>query len=396
MNRWSKIGFLFFCLLIFVQTVEAQSRVKNLRQRSTALRKEIRATSSMLKKTKKEKTQALNRLLALNVQIKSRTELVDALVLEVDSLNTRIFQNTEIVDVLSKDLESLKIEYAKIMQNTLRYKYNKSPLLFLFSADSFNQAFKRWLYLRQYNRYRSQQVEMVAATSRMLQKKVDDLSTERNRMELLLTSIQSQSNLLEKEKSIKYSLVKNLKKNAKSLRKKIAQREREQKALNSQISSMIANAERKSERKKSSKKIKTKPEVISTFHRARGKLSWPVDGYITGFFGKHPHPSAPKVMIANNGVDIRINGDATVKAVYQGEVMAIEGFTGNGLTILIKHGQYYTLYANLSQALVQVGQKVNTFQPIGIAAKDSKNYPTLHFELWKGKVALNPVRWLRK
>ncbi len=396
MNKWSKFVIILLLFFAFTPLIEAQSRVKNLRQRSIALRKEIRATSGMLKKTKKEKAEALNRLMALNVQIKSRTELVNALVLEVDSLNNRIYQNAEIVDVLSQDLKSLKVEYAKIMQNTLRYKYNKSPLLFLFSADSFNQAFKRWLYLRQYNRYRSQQVEMVAATSRMLQKKVDDLSAERDRMELLLASIQSQSQLLVKEKSIKYALVKNLKKNTKSLKRKLAKREKEQKALNSQIASMIANAERNSKRKKSSKTIKSKPEVISTFHRAKGKLSWPAEGYITGFFGKHPHPTAPKVMVANNGVDIRINGDATVKAVYQGEVLAIEGFTGNGLTILVKHGNYYTVYANLSQALVQVGQKVNTFQSIGIAAKGSNHYPTLHFELWKGKVALNPVRWLRK
>ncbi len=363
----------------------------------------------MLQKTKKEKKQALNRLLALNVQINSRRELIDALTLEVDSLNERIVKNQEIVDILANDLSSLKAEYAKILQNTLRYKFNKSPLLFLFSADSFNQAFKRWLYLRQYNRYRSQQVELVASTSRMLQEKVGKLSAERDHMQLLLASVQTQSTLLEQEKNIKNTLVRTLKKDAKSLKRKLAKREREQSQLNQQISSMIATAEQKLREKKARQKKRIKEKTTSPkksthktasfnqFRRARGQLSWPADGYITGFFGRHPHPTAPKVMIANNGVDIRINSDATVKAVFKGEILAVEGITGRGLTVLMKHGDYYTVYANLEQVLVEAGESVGTLQAIGIAGQDdTHSYSTLHFELWKGKRAQNPVRWLKK
>ncbi len=400
---WSKtilLAFFLFCAFF----AQAQG-VQSLNERSAALRKEIRATSGMLQKTKKEKKQALNRLLALNVQIKSRRALIDALTLEVDSLNNRIVKNQEIVDILANDLSSLKTEYAKILQNTLRYKYNKSPLLFLFSADSFNQALKRWLYLRQYNRYRSQQVELVASTSRMLQEKVGKLSAERDQMQLLLASVQTQSRLLEQEKNIKNTLVKALKKDAKSLKRKLSQREKEKKQLNRQISSMIAHAEQKqkSEKQKRKNKIesptkkKIKTATINEFRRARGKLSWPADGYITGFFGRHPHPTAPKVMIANNGIDIRINSDATVKSVFKGEVLAVEGITGRGLTILLKHGDYYTVYANLDQVLIQAGETVGTLQPIGIAGPDETNsFSKLHFELWKGKKAQNPVRWLRK
>ncbi|HHB78894.1 MAG TPA: hypothetical protein ENK85_06645 [Saprospiraceae bacterium] len=375
------------------------------------MRQEIRATSGMLQKTKSEKKQAVSRLLALNIQIKSRRELIDAISLEVDSLNHKIVQNQEIVDILSKDLASLQTEYAKILQNTLRYKYNKSPLLFLFSADSFNQAFKRWLYLRQYNRYRSQQLELIASTSRMLQEKVDKLSEERDHMQILLASVKTQNKLLEQEKAIKNTLVSTLKKDAKSLRKKLAEREKEQSILNQQISSMIAVAERKKaatekalkERNKKSVKTTSSPghstpsPQFNNFGRARGKLSWPADGYITGFFGRHPHPMAPKVLIANNGVDIRIHGDPTVSTVFSGEVLAVEGITGRGLTILVKHGEYYTVYANLKEVFVQAGDKVGTLQTIGTADMDaSQTYPKLHFELWKGKKALNPVRWLKK
>ncbi len=403
---WNR-GIFVYCFLFLTFFAQAQG-VQSLKERSAALRKEIRATSGMLQKTKKEKKQALNRLIALNVQIKSRRALIDALTLEVDSLNERIAKNQEIVDILANDLSALKAEYAKILQNTLRYKYNKSPLLFLFSADSFNQAFKRWLYLRQYNRYRTQQVELVASTSRMLQEKVGKLSAERDHMQRLLVSVETQSKLLEQEKTIKNTLIQSLKKDAKSLKRKLAKREREQNQLNQQISSMIAIAERKaaSRKKKQERKRKItaspkerikKSTSFNQFRRARGKLSWPADGYITGFFGRHPHPTAPKVMIANNGIDIRINNDATVKAVFQGEVLAVEGITGRGLTILIKHGDYYTVYANLEQVLVEAGENVGTLQTIGIAGRDENNsYAKLHFELWKGKKALNPVRWLQK
>ena len=403
---WNKTILLAFFLF---STFFAQAQgVQSLKERSAALRKEIRATSGMLQKTKKEKKQALNRLLALNVQIKSRRALIDALTLEVDSLNTRIVKNQEIVDILANDLSSLKAEYAKILQNTLRYKYNKSPLLFLFSSDSFNQALKRWLYLRQYNRYRSQQVELVASTSRMLQEKVGKLSAERDQMQLLLASVQTQSRLLEQEKNIKNNLVKALKKDAKSLKRKLAQREKEKKQLNRLISSLIADAEQKLKERKarqqnkknkatSPTKKKNKTATINEFRRARGKLSWPADGYITGFFGRHPHPTAPKVMIANNGIDIRINSDATVKAVFQGEVLAVEGITGRGMTILLKHGDFYTVYANLDKVLVNAGETVGTLQAIGIAGRDETNsYSKLHFELWKGKKAQNPVKWLSK
>ena len=403
---WSK--HLLVISFLFVSFFAQAQGVKSLKDRSALLRKEIRATSGMLKKTKKEKKQALNRLIALNVQINSRRELIDALSIEVDSLNERIVKNQEIVDILANDLASLKAEYAKILQNTLRYKYNKSPLLFLFSSDSFNQAFKRWLYLRQYNRYRSQQVELVASTSRMLQEKVGKLSGERDHMQLLLASVKTQSQLLEQEKNIKNILVKTLKKDTKSLKRKLAKREHEQSQLNQQVSSMIAIAEQKLKTKKARKKTKkdktvspkkreTKSVNINEFRRGQGKLSWPADGYITGFFGRHPHPTAPKVMIANNGIDIRINNDATVKAVFKGEVLAIEGITGRGLTILLKHGDYYTVYANLEQVLVKAGESVGTLQAIGIAGHDDTNsFYELHFELWKGKRAQNPVRWLRK
>lgn len=405
MSGWSNLLVLVFLLGSFF--AQAQSNVKSLKEKQKALRQEIRATSSMLQKTKAEKKQVLNRVFALNIQIKNRQELIDALTLEIDSINHRINQKQEIVDILTEDLKSLQLEYAKILQNSLRYKYNKAPLLFLFSSDSFNQAFKRWLYLRQYNRYRSQQVEMVASTTRMLQEKVGRLSDEKDNLQLLLASFQAQTRLLEQEKSSKKILIQTLKKGTKNLRKKLLTRQKQQKQLNQQVSSMIALAEKrrketlaKKRHQQTSNKSKPKPTftptVINHFSRAKGQLSWPANGYVTGFFGRHPHPTAPKVIMVNNGVDIRIKGDATIKAVFQGEVLGIEQFSGRGLTVLIKHGDYYSVYANLEQVFVNIGESVNTLQSIGIASSDTQGDAKLHFEIWKGKKAINPIRWLKK
>ena len=389
--------------LLFTASLAAQNR-QDLETKRQQLLMEIRDTETLLKKTKQNKAATLDQYLALQNQIRKRQQLINTLHEEVDYANTSINRANEVVAALSKDVAWLKQEYANIIRTAYRHKINNSFLLFLFSADSFNDAFRRWQYIRQYDRYRKKQAALIIQTQEMLARKARQLEGKLEEKEQLLASQEQQQQLLNRELKDKDRILKELKTSEGRLVAELDEQQKSHDALNLAIEEVIRKEMARKRREARAADVLAAGEgpeepddnipLSNSFKDNQGRLPWPVkNGYITRRFGKQPHPQIRSVQITNNGIDIRTYEQSSVYAIFEGKIAGTQFIPGYKNTVIIQHGKYYTVYSNLEEAFVQRGDMVNTREPIGQLGKDK---PEVHFEVWQEKKRLNPVDWVAK
>lgn len=409
------IALLFVFLFCTVATF-AQSR-SSLEQKRKRLLNEIKSTSRLLSQTSKDKMATLDRYMALQQQIDAREALIETLNAELEYAETSMERTSNVVFSLEEDLAQLEKEYGILARNALRQKINKSNLLFLFSASDFNQAFRRWQYLKQFNAFRKRQTALVIDTQNSLREKMALLETRKLEKETLLEDTESQKMLLAEELNNKSTLLESLQNNEKRLQKELDKQRLAHNALNNAIEEVIQKemvASRKRERsreqalsqrrttsKKSNAGINRRPAPTpkarvssSGFVSNKGRLPWPVlNGTIIKRFGKQPHPTLKKIQITNNGIDIQTNPNAKVRAVFEGTVVGKQFIPGYDNMLIIKHGNYYTVYSNLKEVYVKKDESVVARQAIGVASQKG-NISQVHFEVWRDKERLNPARWI--
>lgn len=394
---------LSLCLFILPLCLFSQQR-KDLLEQQKRLRNDIRLTSNLLEETKKSKEATLERFLALKRQIKARRALISVLQKEVQLLNSNIDRSSEVVESLSEDVERLKAEYGELLRSAYRQKLNQSDLLFLFSAGSFNEAYRRWQYLKQYDAYRQKQGRLIQETQEMLNTKISELDLAKEKLVQKLESAKRQAIFMENEISQKDELLQNLENDEARLAANLESKERENARLSDAIESIIRAemaAKRKAERNNATFPNAEREEapavnLSNAFYQNKGKLPWPVrNGIITGKFGRQQHPTIKSIEITNNGIDIQTDKNSEVRAIFGGEVAGIQFIPGYDYMIIIKHGNYYTVYSNLKEVSVKNGEKVKIRTPIGRVSTDTKtNASEVHLEIWKEKTRLNPASWI--
>ncbi|GAB5551896.1 MAG: peptidoglycan DD-metalloendopeptidase family protein [Saprospiraceae bacterium] len=367
------------------------------------LQKEIALTNKKLAQAKKNRASALNNYLLVKRQVEKRRQLIEVYQKDLESTTANIERTEAVINDLTTDLSRLQKEYSKIMQAALRSKLQQSYLVFLFSSDNLNDAFRRLQYLRQYDKYRQRQSQLILYTQQSLQTKADRLNTDKLKKDSLLSDLLSQNNQLATELSDKNKLLNGLQSEEKKLARTLDQKEKAAKKLNQLIENTIKKeilAASPKETKSNSKSTTTPKEnaidiaTSGSFNKARGRLPWPVSqGEISKAFGLNYHPKFKNVKTTNNGIDISTNKDAAVKAVFDGKVVGVQFIPGYKNTVIIKHGRYYTVYSNLSSIYVKRNDQVKAQQNIG---KLSAGEPELHFEVWRGKDRLNPTSWIIK
>ena len=401
-----------FILLVAASGADAQSR-KSLEGKRKKLLQDIKIANQLLKTTTRNKETTLNRLYTLQSQINKREELVHLLTNELLFVDSNIVRTTNVVVALNEDIDALEKEYSEMARQAYRQKMNNSRLLFIFSSDGFNQAFRRWQYIKQYDRFRAKQTELILLIRATLSSKIELLESQKNEKETLLAEAEKQTALLVLEKKDKNKIISALKKDEKRIRKDITKKQRSHQNLNDAIEDVIRSEialnrkqarNPKAQRKGSSKKQKNvnkRPEIIkltNSFSSNRGRLPWPVKkGIITGHFGNQPHPTIKSIQITNNGIDIQTSPGAKAKAVYKGEVAGVQFIPGHHYMVMIKHGDYYTVYSNIETTSLKKGDWIKTNQPIGrLSIDDQSNTSKVHFEVWKNKERMNPVKWIRR
>jgi len=380
---------------------------KELEERKKDLQKEIDYTNQLLNETKRNKKISLNQLVTLNKRITVREELINTISYEIGLINKQVQSNSNSVEALQNDLKKLKEEYAKMIFYAYKNEDAYSRLMFVFSSSDFNQAYMRLKYLQQYSDYRHRQAEMIEKTQHALNEKIKSLQEKKTAKKELLTNEELEKARLTDEKDEKEEVFSQLQKQEKQLKKDLEKKKKDAEKLQQAIQRMIeeeikrARDVAKKNKAPEPKGLVLTPEAValsSSFSTNKGKLPWPVlQGIITEHFGVHAHPLLPQVSISSNGIDISTSKGALARAVFEGEVTGVANIPASGSVVIIRHGEYLSVYANLSEVYVKPGDKVKTKQNIGSVIYDENDAKTeLHLEIWKGQTKLDPELWLYK
>ncbi|MGH1435904.1 MAG: murein hydrolase activator EnvC family protein [Lewinella sp.] len=394
---------LIVCSTAGVLSGQSADALKNKRAELLA---EINANNRRLGDTRRNKAATVEQLALLQQQIRKRAELITTLQQEITHTDASIIRTNEVVFALNEDVERLQEEYSHLVRAAYRSRLQNTWLSFLLSSRSFNEAFRRWQYLRQYQRFRSRQARLIVATQKSLQTKLTQLEVRRTEKEKLLQTEENQRLAISREKGAQDQLLTKLNKSEANILTEIKQQEIAREELNQAIEESIASEMariRKAERNRTtttaaapaSSNVAT-PEVsneASNFSSQKGRLPWPVEGEIVKRFGRQPHPTVKGVEISNNGIDIGIKTNTTVKAVAAGTVVSTHFVPGYRNMVLVRHGDYYTVYSNLESVNVSSGTSLSAGQTIGNISTQAGE---LHFELWRQKERLNPERWISK
>ncbi len=400
---------LFFVLLFLSNTFSfaQKQNKKDLENKKKELQKEIEYTNQLLSETKKNKKLSLGQLIALNKKISAREELISTINREIYNLEKQIQENNNSINKLQNELDKLKKEYAKMIYYAYKNQDAYSRLMFVFAAKDFEQAYMRLKYLQQYSEFRHKQATTILETKKQLNEKVQELEVKKSDKRVLLGNEQEEKKNLTSEKSEKEQVLSGLQQQESKLKKDLEKKKQDAQKLQQAIQRIIEQELEKAQ-KAAAAANKPKPqkliltpeaqELSNSFATNKAKLPWPVaKGIISERFGVHPHPTMSNIDINNNGIDITTNNGSIARAVFDGEVKGVVNMPGAGQFILIRHGEYLTVYSNLKDVYVKVGDKITTKQNLGTILYDEDDAKTvLHFELWKGQSKLDPETWLYK
>ncbi len=392
-------SFIFFCICIL--NCNSQSKI-DLEKKRNSILKDIDETESILESTKQSKTESLDKLELLNKMISLRNSVIDNLLQESVSADKRIKELEANTSAMSNDIDEIKKEYGHMILLAYLNRNKYSQMMFLLSSVNFNQAYKRLLYLKQYTINRKRQVDVITDIQKDLNLQKADLEQERSEKLILVRKNKIENLKLESEVTDKKKLINRLKSKEKELTLKINSKNSSADRLQKKIENLV-KAELDRKNKISSKDINSLPNIIdnslgSNFNENKGKLPWPLEnGVITSFFGEHPHPIYKGVILRNNGIDISTREGAEVKSIFSGEVKAVLFILGSNFIIIIRHGNFLSVYQNIIDVKVKNGDKVATGQLLGKVFTDENSKSTvLHVEIWDELKKLNPEIWLTK
>lgn len=384
----------FLLCSLFVLPIFGEN-VKDLQKKQKKLQQEIEQTNKMLKQTKKDETATMNKLQLLGENIKNQKKLIRTLDSEITALNREMNELTSTRDSLQEVLEQHKDDYAQMVRQSHYARLQQSPLLFLLSSDSFQQLSRRARYLQEFARYRQNQVHRIEDTQAEIDTQNELLQANKTDKQKALNSRKREQENLKRDERKQQNMLNQLKTKEKDLSKQIKQKQKKVDELNKKIDDMV-----RKQTEKASKTTLTKEQqlIAGGFEANKGRLPWPVEkGMISGHFGKQQHPVYSQVTIDNKGIYLQTTAGAKARAVYKGEVTSCF-MVGGTYAVIIQHGNYRTVYSNLSKLSVKQGDKIETKQAIGTIFTDAEQdqKTELYFQIYKDKNILNPEVWIAK
>lgn len=414
--------FILFSFIVLTASGQKSAAVKKLeKQRKEALA-EIEMTNQLLKETTQTAQNSLNRLNLLSRQILSRKSVINLLNQEMTAIDHEITGLQRNIGELEKELRQKQANYSRSAQQIQRRKNSQDKLLFILSAENFSQSVRRMRYLREFAYWQKQQANDIVAKQNEISAKREELQKTREGKQALLNEREEESRKLVGEEDNQKREVQELNKKQKQLQAELNKKRQQAQVLNRQIEKLIAEeiakaeaeakaaaAKEKSEGKAPARVAATKggyamtkaeKQLSDDFAGNRGKLPLPLEGRYTivGTFGEQQHSELKYVRMNNSGIDIQTTPGTDARAVFNGEVTRVFVVPGYNNSVIVRHGNFLTVYSNLSQVYVKAGDKVKTRQAIGKIFTDTENAneTILHFQLWKEKTKLNPSPWLDK
>ena len=409
MKNCFKYGFLFILFISAGVSVHAQKdKQAELEQKKQQLQEEIRQINNLLFSTKKKEKSVLSEVENIAKRIQVRENLIKVTNQQANLITREINTNISKIAQLRKDLEALKIDYGKLIEKSYKSKSDQSRIMFLLSSENFLQAYKRVQYMKQYANHRKKQGEAIQSKTQELQELNKNLVIQQKQKQKLVEENRVASNSLSEEKIQQEKLVSSLKKEESKYASQIKDKQKEAAAIDKQIEDLIRAAileANKASGVVTSKTNTSKPTFAMTaeakalaanFTSNKGKLPWPVEtGLVIPNFGTTQHPTLPNVKTYSSGVEIATESGAKARAAFDGEVLAVTVIKGANKAIQIRHGDYITVYQNITDVYVKKGDKVTTKQEIGkIFTNPTTGKTTLKFLIFQNTNKLNPAEWV--
>lgn len=429
-------------------------QIENLQKQQQVLLEDIKNTNKLYLDVKKQTTTILDRINLINKQISARKELIEVKEEEIEALKVEERNLGEEIIRLQKELKQKQQNYAEAIEGMIKHKYSQNKLLFILSGRSVGESLRRMQYLREYSGWQRTQAEEIKKQNQEIQRKKEELEKNRADREKALALLQNEQKKLQDEENIRQSEVAAARSQQRQLQKTLREKQQRADQLNAQIERLIAEevarqereaekrrkaeeaARKKEEEKLSGKDSKEKSDkatartetaeeksgkassaspgpriesgssTLSTesfklsknFAANKGRLPMPVSGTATivGNFGAKKH-SEWNVTTVSNGIDIQAEKGANIRSVFDGEVSKVFSFPGSNTCVIVRHGEYYTFYANIYDLFVKQGDKVKAGQSLGrIYTDPDSGISTMHFQLWQKTTKLNPAPWIKR
>ena len=397
MNHWSLSILL---LLVFAFSGMGQTSVE-LKEKQQKLREDIKYKEKLLKQIEQDSKSSTTKIVLLNKKINQREELITSIKDEIYLIDEKIEENQDLVTAMQNDIVRLKEEYSKMVVQAYKTRNVSSKLMYIFASEDFGQAYRRLKYLQQLSDYRKRQAQAIILTQSSLERKRLALEEQRKEKNSVLNSQNQEKLTLNRERQEKESELKKLSSKEVQYKKELAAAEKSANELKNLIKKAIEReiAARNEVAGTTGSTYNLTPEARelgNNFVANKGKLPWPVDkGEITAYFGEQPHPFLKGITVKNNGISISTTGNSRARAVYDGEVSKIIILPGAGKVVMVRHGEYISIYTNLKETFVNTGDKVKTKEEIGVIISD-KGKTEFEFQLWKGTTLMDPSYWIFK
>ena len=393
---------LYIILLLFAINSSGQSRNELEAEKKKTIN-DINYTNKLIRKNVKVRKNTYNQLLLINKKLELRNELISTIKQELLNIDKQIIENQKIIFLLKSDMEKIKKEYSLLIYYAYKYRKPYEVLLFVFSADDLNQAYRRVRYIKELSEFRVKQAELIQITEKDIYKKIEILEIEKARRKELVFEKNEEKDNLNIEENRKKVIIRKLKSKEKELKEKLTKQQNINSKINKKIRDFIEEEARKAAKLSKGKElmILTPEEKIisSEFSKNKLRLPWPTErGIITQKLGEQNHPILKGIKIRNDGIDISTTENSIVRVIFKGEVSRIFAISGANKSVIIRHGNYLSVYSNLKEVIVKVGEKVDTKQTIGTVYFDvnDPSKSTLKFQIWKENTKLNPEQWIVK
>jgi septal ring factor EnvC (AmiA/AmiB activator) len=409
-------------LFIFLTSLAwSQQTQEELEQKKAKIQEEIREKERMLQDVRGKEKSVVKLLQIQNEKIGLKEKLINTTTKQTKLLSNDMYVNQVQINKLKNNLVILKEDYAEMILKSYKSRSQQSRAMFMLSSENFFQAYKRLQYMKQYSSYRKMQGDEIKDKTDKLADYNLKLNGQKAEKEKLLVEQEQQRNDLQKEKLEQEKTASILKKSKKQITAEIKKKQQEYKKIDAQIQKMIRDAIAEANRKTAAAKAKANPKtttaaetkkiesstkivltpegqlISNNFKANKGRLPWPVEkGEITSSYGDQPHPVYKSLIVHNNGIDIATESGASARAVFGGEVTQIQKLSPLKIAIIVKHGDFFTIYQNISSVNVTVGDKVLAKQNLGKIRKDLDGKTVLRFMISQNITYSNPAPWLSR
>lgn len=384
----------------------SQNQKERIQQQKARVEREISNTNKLIQETKKQATLNINQVNLLQKQISNQVTLLKVIENELQSLNSEILKLGKEIESLENELKLLREEYGRMIYYSYLTRNSHHRLMFIFASESMNEAFVRLRYLQEYSASRRRQVELIKLKQEELEQNKKSLELVRSEKFNVMKQQEHEVKNLAKQKEDKDKAVNSLRAKERQLLADLKKKQAESVKLQRQIEEMIRKEIEEANKRKDVKKVEGSAMPMTTreietsrgFAGNKGRMPWPVDnGVVSSKYGEHPHPVLPGIKVRNNGIDIVTRNNTQVKAVFQGTVSAVFTLPNGNRAVIVRHGEYLSVYSNMSSVNVKKDDSIKINQVLGVVTADNEDNTTVfHFEIWKEKSLENPEHWLMR